>query len=116
MILILILLLFLAAIAACAWGFWLSVKLMIRSFNRLTAPNFGPPTGARQEGPMMPSQAVAAPLRSEVPGWSAKLVSDHIAHCQRCRDDYVSGTLPLLEPSTISRVLALVEDHEPVAP
>jgi len=111
-----VIVLFLLALVGCAWGFWLSVKLMIRSFHRLTAPNFGPPTGARQEGPMMPSQAVAAPLRSEVPGWSAKLVSDHIAHCQRCRDEYVSGTLPLLEPSTISRVLALVEDHEPVAP
>jgi len=108
----LLLLLFLALLAGCAWGFVWSVRLMIRSFNRLTAPSFGPPTGARQDGPTMPATPVPDPVRPEVPGWTAKLVADHLSRCQRCRDDYVSGTLPLLEPETVTRIVALVEAHD----
>lgn len=105
----LVFIVFLLALGACVWLFVASCRLMIRSAQRMftpaPAPTFGPPPAE----PVVPPEHV-------VPGWTAKLVGDHLARCQRCRDDYVSGTLPLLEPSTISRVLALVEDHEPVTP
>jgi len=88
------------------------VKLMIRSFNRLTAPNFGPPAGARQDGPEMPLAAGDPAPGHVVPDWTAKLVSDHLRTCERCREEYVSGTLPLLESATVTRLVALVEAHD----
>jgi hypothetical protein len=111
-----VIVLFLLALVGCAWGFWLSVKLMIRSFHRLTAPTFGPPAGPPQDGPTMPLEAGEPVTRLPVPGWTDKLISDHIATCTTCREEYVSGTLPLLETETVTRLVALVEAHEPVAP
>jgi hypothetical protein len=98
-------------------GILLSCRLMFRSFRRIVEPKFGPPSGPAFPGPRMPVTALPVATRPDVPLWTAKLIADHIATCVECRESYVGGTLPLLEPSTISRILALVEDHKPgVAP
>jgi hypothetical protein len=109
-------LMFLILLAACGWGCWVSVRLIFRSASKLFAPNFGPPAGARQAGPEMPATAVSPSTRPGVPAWADKLIGDHIAKCSTCRESYVTGTLPLLEPETLTRILALIEDHEPVTP
>jgi len=108
--LVVVLLLFLALLGLCVWGFIASCRLMFRGFRGILAP-----TTPKRPPESSPTARENVP-RPEVPVWTAKLVSDHLATCPTCRASYVTYTLPLLEPSTISRVLALVEDHEPVTP
>jgi hypothetical protein len=104
-----VLLVILLALAGCGWLFWQSVKLIIRGFKRAFAPSFVPTFGV--DGPTLPTPAA-------VPGWTARMVSDHIARCQVCRESYVTGTLPLLLPETLSRIVGIceAEDALPVQP
>lgn len=99
-----VILVFLALLAGCGWGLYLSVRLIFRSAQRMfaPAPAFAPPA-------VLPPEHV-------IPSWTAKLVGDHLATCATCRASYVAYTLARLEPSTISRILALIEAETPVAP
>jgi hypothetical protein len=110
LIALVIVLVFLLALGLCVWGFIASVRLMFRGFRGILAPT------TQKRPPESPPKARENVPRPEVPVWTAKLVSDHLATCPTCRESYVNYTMSLLEPTTISRILALVEDHEPVTP
>lgn len=99
-------LIFLAALAACGVGFYFSCRLLWHGVSGIFAP-----TAPKQAAVVSP-KALHETIRPLLPGWTAKLVSDHLATCQTCRDDYVSGTLSLLEPETVTRIVALVEAHD----
>jgi hypothetical protein len=104
-----VIVLFLLALAACGVGFWWSCRLMFRGFRRIFAPAYGPPAGPRQDGPEMPA---TAPETVTVPGWSAKLVSDHLSTCSTCRESLVTYLLPTLEPEILKRVLLVIEQED----
>jgi hypothetical protein len=109
--------LYLLALAGCGWLFWQSAKLIIHGFKRAFAPSFVPTFGI--DGPMMPGPSLGggtggttAENPNPVPGWTARMVGNHIAHCQVCRESYVTGTLPLLLPETLSRIVGICEAED----
>jgi len=111
-----VILLFLAALAFCGWGFWQSCKLMGRGLSRIFSPTTQGTQGT-QGSPTVPLVAVSPSTRLPVPDWTDKLVADHLATCGTCRLSYVEGTLSLLEPETIKRILAIIEtEDKAVAP
>ena len=103
-------LIFLAALAGCAWGAWVSLKLVFRSLNRIFTPE------STFQGAVALSKADESVTRPrvppDIPPWVQATISDHIATCETCRTSYVEGTLPLLQPETVTRIVALVEAHD----
>jgi hypothetical protein len=51
----------LVALAGCVWLGFASIKLMIHGFQRAFAPTFGPPTTPRVAGPSLPSERPVLP-------------------------------------------------------
>jgi hypothetical protein len=111
MTVLLILVLYLLALAGCGWLFWQSVKLIIHGFQRAFGSSFVPTFGI--DGPTMPRPSVQNP--SPVPGLTAQMIGNHIGHCQVCRESYVTGTLPLLLPETLTRIVGICEAEDAVA-
>ncbi len=96
----------LGALAFCVWLGFASIKLFIRGFQRAFAPTFG------VDGPTMPSQAQEPVTRPDIPAWTGNLVQAHLATCATCRASYVNHTLTMLEPATIERMLRVIEQED----
>jgi len=121
-----VIVIWLLALAGCVWLFVVSVKLMIRGFQRAfggTPQANGPPRGPPQDGHTMP--AATATARPAVAPWVVALVTDHLRGCATCRaavEGYRQGqaipVIPLadllrsLEPTTVSRMLAVIEAED----
>jgi len=104
---ILAVLIFCALLAGCAYGFWKSCQLMFRGFRGLTGQNRRPVVQPKTR------ESVTRPgVSPDIPPWAQATISDHIATCETCRTSYVEGTLPLLQPETVTRIVALVEAHD----
>lgn len=125
--------LWLLALAGCAWLFVASARLFFRGFSRAfgirSQPRaFGPPVTPRVDGGPEPHTAAGAqPVAHPVPGWTAKMIEAHIGHCQPCRHamaEYIAGINPTgpvpsletvlgsLEPPTITRIVHIVESED----
>lgn len=119
-----VIVIWLLALAGCVWLFVVSVKLMIRGFQRAFG---GRPqaNGPPQDGHTMPAATATAPTRPAVAPWVVALVTDHLRGCATCRaavEGYRQGqaipVIPLadllrsLEPTTVSRMLAVIEAED----
>ncbi len=99
MTVLLVIVLYLLAFAFCGWLFWQSVKLIVHGFQRAFASS-----GVVGNFP--------STLPAAVPGLTAQMIGNHLGHCRVCRESYVAGTLPLLLPETLTRIVGICEAED----
>jgi hypothetical protein len=117
----------LGALAFCVWLGFASIKMMIHGFQRAFAPTFGPPTTPRVAGPSLSSERPVLTAHP-VPGWTVKMIEAHVRLCASCRTavaEYIAdeshapgapvsieAMLDSLEPETVTRIVHLVEAED----
>jgi hypothetical protein len=113
----------LVALAGCAWLGFASIKLMIHGFQRAFAPTFGPPATPKVDGSKIPDATAAGAARADLAPWVLATITDHLCGCVTCRSAVESyrheqgnpaTPLASLQPVTLARMLAVIETEDVV--
>jgi len=107
-------LVFIALLAGCGYGFWMSCKLMFRGFRGIFAQT-------TQDSPTVPLAAVSPSTRPGVPPWVLAIVRHHLGHCRICAEavreytgpgETLEQMLNRMEPVTVERMVRVVERED----